>query len=183
MVAGAAAFLETVPGVGVFFPGEAVLAGAAATIDGTPRHYLGVTVVLAAWTGDQVNFWIARLSTRHLRLAGKAAPSARRSVRAFQGAMALLRAHGVWAVLVGRLIPVVRSFIPAAAGVARIPPVPFALASAVGCVLWASLWLGAGSVLRAALDQHPAVVALVVVGATGCGLGALIHRLRGQPAG
>lgn len=177
-MAGAASFFETVPGVGVFFPGEAVITGVSATINEAPRRFLAIVVVLAAWSGDQTNYWIARIGTRRLTLADEGSdPSASRSARAFQRAMALLRTHGVWTVVIGRLIPFVRSFIPAAAGVARIAPVPFALASAVGCILWATLWLGAGSALRVMLDWPPPVLALIGLGVV-MGLGAAVLRRR-----
>lgn len=183
-VAAGASFFETVPGVGVLFPGEAVLTGISATIDDGPRRFLAVAVILAAWSGDQVNYWIARLGTRRLTLADDDSdPAASRSARAFQRALALLRAHGVWTVLIGRLIPFVRSFVPAAAGVARIPPVPFALASAVGCLLWASLWLGAGSALRVVLDWPPPVLAIMVLSAVVSVAVVVLRRRRGKMVG
>jgi membrane protein DedA with SNARE-associated domain len=44
--------------------------------------------------------------------------------------------HGSWSVLVGRVIPVVRTFISLPAGVAAMPPVRFGGYTALGCIPW-----------------------------------------------
>lgn len=55
--------------------------------------------------------------------------------------------RGVWAVLVGRLVPGVRTLVSVPAGVAGMPLIPFLLASAVGTLLWTGLLGAAGYVL------------------------------------
>lgn len=79
--------------------------------------------------------------------------------------------HGAWAVLVGRLIPTVRTFISVPAGMSGMRWAPFLLFSAVGTVAWTSLLAVAGSYLGA---RHEAVAAwldpislavIVVIGA------------------
>lgn len=64
-------------------------------------------------------------------------------------------AWGGFAVLFGRLIPTVRTFISVPAGMARMNLVVFALFTAVGTVAWTALLAGAGY----ALKNGPAVVA------------------------
>lgn len=56
------------------------------------------------------------------------------------------RQQGVWGVFLGRLIPVVRSFISYPAGAARMPFGAFLAATAAGSLLWIASWtlLGAG---------------------------------------
>lgn len=44
--------------------------------------------------------------------------------------------NGTWAVLVGRLVPVVRTFISLPAGLAAMPPLRFGVATAIGCLPW-----------------------------------------------
>ncbi|HEX3592676.1 MAG TPA: DedA family protein [Pseudonocardiaceae bacterium] len=44
--------------------------------------------------------------------------------------------HGTWSVLVGRVVPVVRTFISLPAGLATMPPLRFGVATAVGCLPW-----------------------------------------------
>lgn len=56
------------------------------------------------------------------------------------------RRQGVWGVFLGRLIPVVRSFISYPAGAARMPFATFLLATTAGSLIWITFWtvLGAG---------------------------------------
>lgn len=183
VVAASAAFAETIPGVGVFLPGEAVITSVATVIDSTPRHVLGPAVLVAAWSGDQTNYWVARRGSRrftstHTGTEPEGTP--------FRRATVLLRRHGVKTVLIGRLVPFVRSFIPAAAGVARVGPVPFALASAVGCLIWTSLWLGAGRALQSLLDEPVppwAALALSGLGVATCVVVSVLWRRHRARAG
>jgi len=55
--------------------------------------------------------------------------------------------HGGVSVMIGRLIPGVRTFISVPAGFARMQPVPFVLYSAVGTVLWTTALAYAGRLL------------------------------------
>ena len=62
--------------------------------------------------------------------------------------------HGRSAVLVGRLVPVVRSFVSVPAGVVRMPWSQFLAYTLVGSALWNGALLGAGAVLG---TQHELV--------------------------
>jgi membrane protein DedA with SNARE-associated domain len=82
--------------------------------------------------------------------------------------------HGRAAVLVGRLVPVVRSFVSVPAGVVRMPWPQFLLYTAVGSALWNGALIGAGMALGTQYDLVESYVgyldyALVaaVVGAVG----------------
>jgi membrane protein DedA with SNARE-associated domain len=57
--------------------------------------------------------------------------------------------HGHWIVLVGRLIPGVRTLISVPAGSCGMPLRPFLLYSAIGSLLWCSLLAGGGMLLGA----------------------------------
>ncbi len=59
------------------------------------------------------------------------------------------RRHGRVAVLVGRLVPGVRTFISLPAGFSGMPLAPFLFYSAVGTVIWTGVLAGAGVVLQA----------------------------------
>ena len=56
--------------------------------------------------------------------------------------------HGGLAVLIGRLIPTVRTFISVPAGVAKMNQAWFLLCSAIGTTIWSALLSSAGYVLR-----------------------------------
>lgn len=55
--------------------------------------------------------------------------------------------YGVWAVFLGRLVPIVRSFISYPAGAARMPFGAFLVATSAGSFLWIGIWvlLGIGA--------------------------------------
>jgi membrane protein DedA with SNARE-associated domain len=57
--------------------------------------------------------------------------------------------HGNATVFIGRLLPVVRTFISFPAGVARMPLTPFIVYSTAGAFLWSALLIYAGTVLGA----------------------------------
>lgn len=56
--------------------------------------------------------------------------------------------HGTWAVLVGRLVPGVRTFISVPAGFAGMAATPFILYSALGTIVWTLALAWAGTVLE-----------------------------------
>ena len=57
--------------------------------------------------------------------------------------------HGIWAVLIGRLIPAIRTLISVPAGLAAMPFGQFLLISAIGTVIWTAILTGAGYLLQA----------------------------------
>jgi membrane protein DedA with SNARE-associated domain len=60
--------------------------------------------------------------------------------------------HGRPAVLVGRVVPVVRSFVSVPAGVVRMPWPQFLLYTAIGSALWNGALIGAGMALGTQYD-------------------------------
>ncbi|WBB74727.1 DedA family protein [Micromonospora sp. WMMD1128] len=57
--------------------------------------------------------------------------------------------HGRWAVLIGRLVPVVRSLVSVPAGANRMPMGEFVLFTTLGSAVWNGLIVGAGFALGA----------------------------------
>ncbi|HEX2187723.1 MAG TPA: DedA family protein [Longimicrobiaceae bacterium] len=87
--------------------------------------------------------------------------------------------HGGVSVLVGRLLPVVRTLISVPAGFSRMPLVPFLLYSAVGTVLWTGLLAWVGRFFATWLPQverYLGVATWVVIGAA---LAWYVHRVVG----
>jgi len=60
--------------------------------------------------------------------------------------------HGQWAVLIGRLVPAVRSLISVPAGTARMPVGQFLLWSTIGSVLWTTALMLAGFLLQSRFE-------------------------------
>ena len=56
--------------------------------------------------------------------------------------------HGPWAVLLGRLVPGVRTFISVPAGFSGMPAAPFIVYSAIGTIIWTLALAWAGTVLE-----------------------------------
>ncbi len=86
---------------------------------------------------------------------------------------------GKWSVLVGRLIPGVRSLISLPAGADRMPLVVFSLFTVLGSGLWNTLLIGVGAALgtqHQLLEQWLEYLDLVVYTAIAAALGVLIVR-------
>jgi len=82
--------------------------------------------------------------------------------------------HGAATVFIGRLLPVIRTFISFPAGVARMPLGTFIVYSTAGAFIWSCLLLYAGTVLgrnwvqiRHALQPFDLLIAVAVVAAVG----------------
>ena len=75
--------------------------------------------------------------------------------------------HGRWAVFLGRMVPIVRSFISVPAGVVRMPLGRFVLLTAAGSLIWntvlVTLGVAAGDVIEANLRYLDYLVAAAVV--------------------
>jgi membrane protein DedA with SNARE-associated domain len=124
-------------------------------------------VTLGAVAGDHLNYGLGRLlgarlpQSRLVRRIG---------VRHWDRGVDLLRTRGAIALVVSRLLPVVRTLMPAVAGVAHLRYRTFLVASVIGSTLWSLLWVAAGSLVTVLLRaEAPGAVALglLAVGAVG----------------
>ncbi len=61
--------------------------------------------------------------------------------------------HGKMALVIGHLVPAVRTLISVPAGVSRMPLLPFLVASAIGTVAWTTLLTAAGYLLESKYQQ------------------------------
>ena len=60
-LAGLLALAESLPGVGVFLPGEIMITALATSVPAVHTPLLGLVVAVGACVGDQFNYWIGRL--------------------------------------------------------------------------------------------------------------------------
>jgi membrane protein DedA with SNARE-associated domain len=92
--------------------------------------------------------------------------------------------HGRAAVLVGRLVPVVRSFVSVPAGVVRMPWPQFLLYTAIGSALWNGALIGAGMALGtqyALVESYVGYLDRVLVTVAVAALGwAVVRHVRRQ---
>jgi membrane protein DedA with SNARE-associated domain len=93
--------------------------------------------------------------------------------------------YGPRAVLIGRLLPVVRTFISLPAGIAGMRPLRFGVYTTIGCIPWTAALAGAGYAVGASWQQIPNafhavtyVVAGIVVVAVAIGVWVFIVRAR-----
>ncbi|MRG59362.1 DedA family protein [Agromyces sp. CFH 90414] len=87
--------------------------------------------------------------------------------------------HGRWSVLVGRMIPGVRSLISLPAGADRMPPLAFCLFTAIGSGAWNTLLIGVGAALgtqHALLEEYLQYLDWVVYSAIAIALAVLVFR-------
>lgn len=133
----AVVFAETGLLAGFFLPGDSILflAGAlvATHVLSLPLPLVAVAVLVAAVAGDQVGFLLGR------RLGPRL--FSRPDSRFFrhehvERATAFFERHGGIAVVLARFVPVVRTFVPGVAGVARMPHRRFTASNLVGAGVW-----------------------------------------------
>jgi membrane protein DedA with SNARE-associated domain len=80
--------------------------------------------------------------------------------------------HGSRAVLIGRLLPVVRTFISLPAGIAGMKPLRFGIYTTIGCIPWTAALAGAGyavganwnSIVRGFRGPTYVIAGVVVIG-------------------
>jgi len=142
-------FAETGFVVTPFLPGDSLLfaAGAlCATDSGLSFPVMGVLLAIAAFTGNAVNYAIGRtVGPRVFSKTDTSGVSHKLLNREHLAkAHAFFETYGGKAVILGRFVPIVRTFVPFVAGAALMTPASFVLYNAVGAVSWVGLCLGAG---------------------------------------
>jgi membrane-associated protein len=141
-------FAETGLVVTPFLPGDSLLfaAGAIAATGALDARLLGLLMIVAAIAGNTVNYSVGRYAGAHI--IDRAQRDARwsRFVRPAYVARAhqFFETHGGAAVVLGRFVPIVRTFVPFVAGVAEMSYPTYTLYNVVGSVAWVGLCVGAG---------------------------------------
>ena len=140
-------FAETGLVVTPFLPGDSLLfaAGALAATGALDVTLLCVLLMIAAFTGNVVNYAVGRRVAHMFHLD---APDTR--VHKFVKREHVLKAHefferhGGRAVILARFVPIVRTFLPFVAGGAGMTYRSFTFYNAIGCILWVGICVGAG---------------------------------------
>lgn len=115
-----------------------IIAGTVGSLAGAALWY-----EIGRRVGEQrVRHWVARYG-RWLTI----------SAHDLDQAQAWFRRHGRIAVLIGRLVPGVRTFVSFPAGFARMPLWPFLWYSTIGTVAWTAVLAYSGVVLKANYDR------------------------------
>src|SRR5437867_8399243 len=141
-------FAETGFVVTPFLPGDSLLFATGALCAtgalNTPAA-LGL-LALAAFTGNAVNYTIGRaIGPRVFTATDRSALSHRLlNQQHLERAHAFFEQYGGKAVILGRFVPIVRTFVPFVAGAAQMSSPSFVFYNLVGAVGWVVLCFGAG---------------------------------------
>ncbi len=135
-------FMETGFVVTPFLPGDSLLfaGGALSAISLLQIWPVYGLFLVAAILGDTVNYWIGhqigpRISEREGRFIKK---------EYFVQAQEFYKKHGNMAIVLARFIPIVRTFAPFVAGIAKMSYKHFITYNIVGGVLWVSVFTWSG---------------------------------------
>ena len=161
-------FVETGFFVGFFLPGDSLLVSAG-IVAADPRfnihlRWLLFPVMLCAFVGDQVGYWIGRS-------AGKALYQRQDSFlfrrSHLQRAHDFYEKYGGRAVIFARFVPIIRTFCPPVAGAALMPYSRYLVFDIFGGVLWVATMILGGFFLGRSVpnigERIHYVIAVVVV--------------------
>ena len=136
-------FCETGLVVTPFLPGDSILfaTGAFASLGTLNLFILFFVFLLAAVLGDTVNYHIGKkigssiLEKRNGRFINR---------EYLRKAHAFYEKHGSMTIVVGRFIPIIRTFVPFVAGIGEMSYSRFIVYNIFGGFLWVTLFLGGG---------------------------------------
>ena len=141
-------FAETGLVVTPFLPGDSLLfaAGALAATGSLNPWLLFALLATAAFTGNAVNYAIGRqIGPRVFTATDEGSLMGRLMNRQYLArAHAFFEQYGGKAIILGRFVPIVRTFVPFVAGAGQMTAASFVLYNAIGAVAWVGVCLLAG---------------------------------------
>ncbi|WP_097026752.1 DedA family protein [Clostridium peptidivorans] len=157
-------FCETGLVVTPFLPGDSILfaTGALASIGSLKIFPLFIVVYLSAVMGDIVNYHIGQkigtniLEKKDVKYINK---------EYLKKANSFYEKHGSMTIVVGRFIPVIRTFVPFVAGIGEMSYSKFIAYNMLGGVLWVTLFLGGGYFLGELpfIKQHFSYILIAII--------------------
>ncbi|WP_066517277.1 DedA family protein [Curtobacterium ammoniigenes] len=161
-----------------FLPGDSLLVTAAilSVPLGIAPWQTALVAIVAAVLGDQVGYWLGRRFGRRLFREDARVLRTERLAEA----EAFFARYGGLALVLGRFVPIVRTYVPLAAGAAAMPWARFARWNLVGAVIWPVLLTLVGVLLGGipfvAKNIDALAVLIVIVSVVPIGIGALRKR-------
>ena len=141
-------FAETGFVVTPFLPGDSLLfATGALCATGALRTPVAVSLLFAAaFTGNAVNYTVGRIVGPRVFSAHDRTSAMHRLLNEqhLKRAHDFFEEYGGKAVILGRFVPIVRTFVPFVAGAAQMRSYSFGLYNLVGAAAWVMLCVGAG---------------------------------------
>ena len=128
-------FAETGLVFAPFLPGDSLLfvAGALCGLDALQLHWLMPLLMLAAFSGDNTNYWVGRLVGMRLfrRMEGRFL-----NREHLDRTHAFYEKHGGKTIIFARFMPIIRTFAPFVAGIGTMRYRLFVVYSALGGIAW-----------------------------------------------
>jgi membrane-associated protein len=171
-------FAETGLVVTPFLPGDSLLftAGVFSNPDrGAFNVWLLLALLMSAsFLGDNVNFWVGRVIGRRVFRSRFFKKEYLEKTREFYDR------HGTKTVVIGRFVPIVRTFAPFVAGMDAMAYPRFLVASAVGAIAWVGLCVLSGYFFGRIpwVEQNFALAILMVIGLSLVGIFVEFARSR-----
>lgn len=141
-------FAETGFVVTPFLPGDSLLfaTGALCATGALSTPVAVGLLILAAFTGNAVNYTVGRLIGPRVFTATDRSGLFHRLLNRehLQRAHAFFEEYGGKAIILGRFVPIVRTFVPFVAGAAAMRSHAFVLVNLVGAAAWVGICVGAG---------------------------------------
>ena len=141
-------FAETGFVVTPFLPGDSLLfaTGALCATGALRTPVAGGLLFAAAFTGNAVNYTVGRLVGPRVFNAHDRSGLVHRLLNEehLKRAHAFFEEYGGKAVILGRFVPIVRTFVPFVAGAAQMRSASFVFFNFVGAAAWVGLCIGAG---------------------------------------
>ena len=176
-------FAETGLVVFPFLPGDSLLfiAGTVVAAAGLNVHLLVAVLVVAAVAGDSVNYSIGRYVGPKVYDRPDSRWIRHEHLRRTQD---FYDRYGGVTIVIGRFVPIVRTFAPFLAGVAQMPYARFLSYNVVGGILWIASLVYAGF-LFGNIPWVKANLTFIVLGIVAVSLmpavGAYVRERRGRP--
>lgn len=137
-------FLETSVVVGVFLPGEVLVAACIGVLPAALSPLAGVAAATGCLIGQVVGYLVGRAlgpTLYHSWLGRRTGPH--RLAKAEQ----LARDAGGWVLITARFVAVAHTLAPVLAGVLRMPARRFGASAALSSTIWAVVWTALGVVV------------------------------------
>lgn len=136
-------FCETGLVICPFLPGDSLLfvAGAIAATGVMDVQFLAILLMLAAFTGDNTNYWIGRylgpkiFSRTDSRILNR---------KHLEKTNLFYEKHGGKTIIFARFLPIIRTFAPFVAGIGRMTYTTFMSYSAIGSLFWINFFIFGG---------------------------------------
>jgi membrane-associated protein len=158
-------FAETGFVIAPFLPGDSLLFAAGALIAsghaGLDIKLLGIILIVAAFTGNTVNYYIGNyLGPKVFKEKNKLL-----KLSYYLETKAFFDKHGGKAVIISRFMPIIRTIAPFVAGVSKMPIARYSLFNIIGGTAWIILFLAGGYLLGniSIIKSHISLLGIIII--------------------